>query len=153
MIILESILTFWTLVAWSNKQIDLFFEISILLRYRADFPVFRSLQQSHSSTVVFCDKAAFPQTSLSHRDSKDKRYKIPFRIWLVILGLTCCKHSLKWILNAIQDIILIYLHSLASKPIVSVAKESLFKQFLTMFILCRPFLASFSSGNNLSWYF
>ena len=140
MIILESILTFWTLVAWSNKQIDLFFEISILLRYRADFPVFRSLQQSHSSTVVFCDidKAAFPQTSLSHRDSKDKRYKIPFRIWLVILGLTCCKHSLKWILNAIQDIILIFVQLSFKTDSFCCKGITIVKQVLTMFVLCCP---------------
>lgn len=110
LIILEKLPTFWTFVAWSNKQIDffsrflfccdislIFLSISVCLL----IAVFRSLQQSHSFTVVFCDKAV-PQTGLSHRARKNKSCKIPFKIWLAILRVT--SYSLKWILNVIQDI-------------------------------------------------
>ena len=106
----------------------IFLSISVCLL----IAVFRSLQQSHSSTVVFCDKAV-PQTSLSYGDRKNKRYKIPFKIWLAILRVT--SYSLEWtFVNVIQDIILIF-DSLRSKLIVSVAKRSVVKQFSTMFVL------------------
>lgn len=56
--------------------------------------VSRSLQQSHSSTVVFCDKAV-PQTSLLHRDRKNKGNKIPLKIWPAILRVTRCNYALQ----------------------------------------------------------